>query len=122
MPTVAEVMGCLTEVGIRASRGYPNTPMPHIVTMATAVNVHKAEDAAVTYAALVCVPKHMGAAGCEDGAAKVAAVWHNSGAACTWGGCEFDDVMGAFTVTVYGRWEEPPPVEEEEPPAVAPEV
>ena len=128
-PSVKQAVGYLTAKGLRASRGYPDTPAPRITAPAVAVNVHKAENTAVNYCALVCVPQRMGAKGCEESAAAVADVWIEQGAACSWGECEFDDILNVFTVAVYGRWEDPPPVEEElpseeeeEPPVVEPPI
>lgn len=107
-PSVSQAIGYLTAAGLRADRGYPCAPMPHITAAAVAVNVSKAENTAVTYSAVVCVPRTQGAAVCEDKAAKVAAAWSAKGAACTWGACGFDEAMGVYAMTVCGRWEDPP--------------
>lgn len=113
MPSVIQAIRYLTAKGIRADRGYPGTPMPHITGLVVAVNIHKSNPSAVSYSAVVCVPRAMGAAACEDGGAKVAATWTAKGAVCTWGECGFDDIMDVYAITVYGRWEAPPVVPEE---------
>lgn len=121
-PSVTEAVGYLTAKGFRAARGYPNAPAPRITAPAVAVNVHKAENTAATYCALVCVPQKMGAKGCEETADAVAAAWIEQGAECSWGECRSDDTLDVFAIAVYGRWEDPPeeesPSEEDETPVV----
>ena len=107
-PSVNQAVGYLTAKGIRAARGYPATPAPQITAPAVAVNVHKAENTAVSYGAWVCVPADLGAQGCEEVASTVATAWIGKGASCVWGECAFDEALGVYAVTVYGRWEDPP--------------
>ena len=115
-PIVTEAVGFLTAKGLRAARGYPGAPAPRITAPVVAVNVHKAENTAATYCALVCAPQSMGAKGAEETAATVASVWMEQEAECSWGECKFDDTLNVFTVAVYGRWEDPPAEEEDTPP------
>ena len=115
-PSVTEAVGFLTAKSLRAARGYPGASAPRVTAPVVAVNVHKAENTAATYCALVCAPQSMGAKGAEETAATVASVWMEQEAECSWGEGKFDDILNVFTVAVYGRWEDPPAEEEDTPP------
>lgn len=104
-PDITEAVAFLTEGNVRAARGYPDAPVPQLKAVAVAVNVHKEEPEAVTYAAVIYSLRSIGGAGCETAARWVASLWSAKGAACSWGGCQYDEIVDAYTVTVYGRWE-----------------
>ena len=106
-PSVTQAVGFLTAKELRAARGYPNAPMPHIIGLAVAVVVHKSEPDAVTHKAIVCVPKRLGMEASENGASLVSSIWSQHGGACTWGEGKFDQDMDAYIMEVYGRWEYP---------------
>lgn len=105
-PDITTVIGYLTEKQIRADRGYPSTPMPQIRALAVAVNMYRMEPDSVTYKATICVPKRLGLAACENGAALVGSVWTKKGAICTWGSGSFSERMGFYMLELHGRWEE----------------
>lgn len=104
---ISQAVTFLTDKGIRAARGYPSTLMPQIIGLAVAVVVHKMELTRVTHKAIVCVPRKLGLSACENGAELVAGIWRENGAECTWGEAAYSEVMGAYTIDVYGQWEHP---------------
>ena len=106
-PGIEQAVEYLTDKGYRAYRGYPATIMPQIVAIHVAVVVQKAEPDATTFKAIVCAPKRLGMAACENVAASVASVWGEHGGRCTWGGGDYSETMGAYTVEVLGCWEDP---------------
>lgn len=105
--SITEAVAFLADKGLRAARGYPSTLMPQIRGLAIAVVAHKVELLQVTYKAIVCVPRSLGMSACENGAELVSSVWRENGATCTWGNAAYSDVMGAYTIDVYGRWDHP---------------
>ena len=104
---ITQVIQYLTDEEIRAARGYPSSPMPRIVGLAIAVVAHRIEPNADTYKAIVCAPRRLGMEGCENGASLITNVWSRNGGACTWGEGKFDQTMDAYTMEVFGRWEDP---------------
>lgn len=102
-----QVVAWLTDKGYRAYRGYPSATMPQIIGVHVAVVVHKAEPTATTYKAIVCAPKRSGLTASENVAESLALDWSAKGGKCTWGGGEYNETMGAYTVEVLGCWEYP---------------
>ena len=112
-PSLTEVVAYLTEAGLRADRGYPGGVMPHLTGVVAAVNLRQVTNTSVTYVAAVCCPQRLGAAACEDAAAKAVMAWAGAGAEYRYGSYDFDGHSGLHILEVLGTWSDPPPVEEE---------
>jgi hypothetical protein len=78
--------------------------MPHLSGSVAAVNVHKEEPGKTTLVAEVCAPMSMGVYACEDLAEKVAQVWTEAGAVCSYGDHRFDGQSGIYHMSVFGTW------------------
>ena len=111
--TAEQAVEVLRAAGLRAARGYPGGRMPQIGAAAVAVNVERAEKSAVTLAARVCCPGHMGGSLCEDQAELVAEAWAAAGGVCRREACSYDSGCDLFSVRVLGTWAEKPEPEAE---------
>ena len=105
--SITQAVAFLADKGVRAARGYPSTLMPQIKGLAVAVVVHKMELTRVAHKAIVCVPRSLGMSACENGAELVSSIWRENGALCSWGQAAYSEVMGAYTIDVYGQWDHP---------------
>lgn len=103
--TVGQAIFKLLAAGIRVQRGYPGTLMPYLTGAVAAVNVHKEEPLKTTLVAEICAPMTMGVYACEDLAEKVAEVWTEAGAVCSYGDNRFDGKSGLYHLSVFGAWE-----------------
>lgn len=102
--TVGQAIVNLHLAGIRAQRGYPGSMMPHLTGAVAAVNIHRDEPDKTTLVAEVCAPMHMGVFACEDLASKIASVWSEAGAVCSYGDNKFDGKSGLYSLSLYGTW------------------
>lgn len=117
---VEKTVSALRAAGIRAEAAYPGQKMPHLLSPAAAVNLHRVDWEEGTAAVLVTVasPMALGGTACENKAVDAVRALADIGGACTASAVRYDSAGDRFYAEVIavfqGRdnadgWADTPP-------------
>lgn len=95
------VTAALSSGGIRARRGYPTEKYFFPESPVAAVNLHSADQDTVVVAAEIFAQK---ATDCENAAWEAMGLLTAQGASCSADGCQFQRMMGLYSLRVLARW------------------